>query len=154
MEKTLKEMLQKMESDEIVAIATEHGTNWIYIGPAGNEELITKCFDDLLRETEKRLDKRLGDLEFALSNLDVLNMENAGSIEGLDKMANYGQIIYKTSKSIIRNKKLINEFVEPLNRKVVETYRKEVDNCKGIVVTGLETGKFWTLEEFNKKYGK
>lgn len=154
MKKTLLEQLREWDKDKIVAIAADKGSNWVYIGPAGNEELITRCFNDLLHESEARLAKAMDKIKFLVSNPGVLKIENTETAEGLDKITLYSHDVNHTCKSIAKNTKFINTYIEPLNRKVTEIYPKEVDSCTAVIVTGLETGKFWTREEFEKKYGK
>lgn len=85
-----------MDDKDVVAIGTEGGSGWTYIGEAGNRKLISKAF---------------------------INASNFPRTDVLD-------------------------------RDIVKAYRKEVDDCVAIVLTGTETNMVWTKEEFNKKCKK
>ena len=42
----LKRYLKTLNEKDIVSIATKKGNNYVYIGEAGNVELISKTFED------------------------------------------------------------------------------------------------------------
>lgn len=84
-----------MDDNDIVAIGTEGGSGWTYIGKAGNRNLINKVF---------------------------------GDVNGIP--------------------------TDVMDRNIVKAFRKEVDDCVGIVLEGSEAGMIWTRDEFERKYKK
>lgn len=148
----LFEQLDKMKEDQIVAIGAQGGNGFIYIGEAGNRELIEKCFDDCRRKIENNLAKNKEKLEGYF--VEPVQMVTEYKVDLLMDLRNKCYAIEKTTQTIISNINYINGYVKPEERGVMEVYHKEVDDCMAIIIKGSESGGFWTKEEFDKKYKK
>lgn len=147
----LKETLEKLNEDTMVAIGAKDGHSFMYFGPAGDIETIEKLFNSYLKRMKTRRQTSLG----ALSNLlsEPLVKED-GDEEYLDKLLSKAKDVAKYRSSYNSASRYIGSFRPVMEREVKDRYRKEVDNCRAILVDGLEQGEFWTKEEFDKKFKK
>lgn len=148
---TLKTYLKSLDGDTIVSIGARDGDAYMYIGEAGNTDLITKVFDDFrnARQLELRLAEK-AERKLILSNpkLGRDDIENENAIHQLSE---------KIAKNYARRKKLntyLRKYVKPLNRGVVEKNCRSSEEGIRIIITGKEGGDFWFKSEFDKRYSK
>lgn len=148
---SLRETLKKLNEDTLVAIGAKDGHSYMYFGPAGDTETIEKLFDKYYKRVKTRRQTALGALSKLLS--EPLEMKD-GDAEYLDKLLRKADEVAKHRNSYVAATKYVGEYKPAMDREVVDKYRKEVDNCRAIIVEGMEQGEFWTREEFVKKFKK
>lgn len=151
-DKTLLEVLETFDKKQIVAIGPKSGTGFVYIGEAGDTKMITKAYSDYLRKVKKTYTKAKGNLEYLVSN--PLNLDDMDEKDRNEKILNRGKAVHDAYRTFMNSDRYIKTYVDPFEREVAETYHKEVDNCTAIIIKGTETGDFWDLSEFEKKYKK
>lgn len=148
----LKEFLKEFDKDEIIAIAAKQGGGFVYIGRAGDTKLIEKVMKDFVAGMKTRLEANKKRLRSLVTTPIKFKDEDESKRE--HEVRIYAHRIYQTYGSIINQEDYFKHYKPIMERKVIETYHKEVDNCTAIVVPGKEHGDFWFKEEFDKKYGK
>lgn len=147
----LKDFLETLKRDRIVAIGAAGGDSFLYIGEAGNMELIEKCYTNYLAKTKKRLSANMIKLKNLILNPPVMGEDEEENKKAIKYCAN---IIGRLDRAIDRNIKYINTYQPVMDRMVKEFYQREVDNALVILIDGLESGEFWFKSEFDKKYKK
>lgn len=148
---SLRETLKKLNEDTLVAIGAKDGHSFMYFGPAGDTETIEKLFDKYYKRVKTQRQTALGALSKLLS--EPLEKED-GDAEYLDKLLRKADEVAKRRNSYVAATKYVGEYKPVMDREVVDRYRKEVDNCRAILVEGMEQGEFWTKEEFDQKFKK
>lgn len=144
----LRETLEKLNKDTMVAIGAKDGHSYMYFGPAGDTETIEKLFDKYLKRMKTRRQTSLGALSELLSTPLV---KEDGDEEYLNKLLKKAEEVAKRRGAYMTATKYVGQYIPVMGREVVDKYRKEVDNCRAILVEGLEQGDFWTLDEYNGK---
>lgn len=147
----LRETLGKLNTDTMVAIGAKDGHSYMYFGPAGDIETIEKLFEKYFKRMKTHRKTALG----ALSNLlsEPLVKED-GDEEYMDKLLKKVEDVALQRSRYNSATKYIDRYVPVMDRVVKDKYRKEVDNCRAILVEGLEQGEFWTKEEYDRKHNK
>lgn len=147
--KNLKEYLESLESDTIVAIGS--GSSFMYFGEAGNMDEIDKRFNEYMTNSKKKLTKCRKDLSSLILNPPKLT----GNSKKDDKVIfSHGDGISKKVASIRSNEKYVDTYLPVLDRKVKDIYHNEHDNCTTVIIEGLENGSFWFKSEYDKKFNK
>lgn len=145
----LKEYLETLDGDKIVAIGAKNGASYMYMSRADNEELIIKCFDDYRESIAARIEK----YTIILTQECFAVPKSSDNERGKEKnLFAYARKIGRIVDTIDRSKLYVENFKPVLEREVVDTYYKEVDDCEAIIIEGSEMGKFWFKSEFDKKY--
>lgn len=139
--KTLNEALAELDAGSKVAIGTEKGGGFIYIGT------VEGAFKDVHRLFETDLNRQKYFMRKAFYMLDkysFLPPEDGGILE-------YCKIISDNYKKyrVYRNK--IDNFEDPMARQIKNMYQKE-DGCLAIIVNGAEIGSVWLEEEYNDPF--
>lgn len=148
---TLRETLKKLNTDTMVAIGAKDGHSYMYFGPAGDIETIEKLFSKYLRRMKTQQTTSLGVLSDVLSKPLV---KEDGDEEYMNKLLKKADEVARRRVNYATATKYINTYIPVMDRVVKDKYRKEVDNCRAILVEGIEQGEVWTKEEFDKKYKK
>lgn len=71
-----------------------------------------------------------------------------------EKLVKYGEQIISAVKALRRAGKNYETFRPMRDRMIRDAYYKECDNGIAIIVTGQETGKYWTKEEWDRERNK
>ena len=139
--KILNEILAELDSNSKVAIGTEKGGAFIYIGT------VEGAFNDLhkLFDNDLKRQKFYTSQEFDILNkYSFLTPEDENAI-GYCKFISYHYRRYKVFRDGI------DGFEDPMTRQVKNMYQKE-DGSLAIIISGREKGPIWTEEEYNDKF--
>lgn len=126
----LREYLGKLNPKTTVAIAPINGTGFVYIGDAGNIDMIELLCNQIV-EDKRRL---ANDYKH---KLEVTRIANDYDVR-------------QWTRAVKRLESEIRNFVPYLEREVLMTRVKEVDPGLAVFVDGKETGKFWLKSEFDE----
>lgn len=147
----LKNYLLTLDSNAIVSIGTKDGSSYMYIGKAGNVDLINKAFEDIHKSAVRRLrwlKNKEKELFMTKSNLGKKQLDNETLIH------EYAGELSKIYNEINTVKKNVDYYVNPLTRNVVSTMDLvRDDNGIQVIISGFEKGRFWLKSEFDKCYG-
>lgn len=152
--KSLMNVLKKNE-DKIVRIGTVDGGCWMYIGEASNTELIASIFKNYKTNIEKKIPhvkKQLIELAYSNPEPSKDDIKN-----GLDHDEYYLSMSYARKIAYLCNYldstiNFIDNYKDPFERMVVDSYFSIENNELCITIPGREQGKFWTKAEFDAKY--
>lgn len=142
----LADYLKTLDEDQIVAIGAKNGNGFVYIGKAGEQEFITKCFNDYLSNRKRKLKdykEKLNQIVFKSPKM----RDDDDNIE--DAIYRYALSISKLTNCIAKHENYINTYEPVFNRKVRNSYTKDVDNCLAIIIDGFEDDGFWFKSEFD-----
>ena len=136
--KILNEMLAGLDTDSKVAIGTEKGGAFMYIGTVeGAFKDLHKLFDaDLKRQKY-----------YMLKEFDILNKYSFLPPEDEDVIG-YCKNIYDHYRRYKGLRDSIDGFEDPMTRQVKNMYQKE-DGSLAIIIAGREKGPIWMEEEYN-----
>lgn len=126
---TLGDYLKTYPKNKTVAIAPVKGTGFMYIGAAGDTGTINLVFEDLIEQARikyKEYQRRA---------------EMACVVTGYDYRRNVS--------AATKWKTYIQTAIPLLDREVLSTCHKDVDNALCVKVEGNESGKFWLKSEFD-----
>ena len=126
----LRDYLSKIDPKTIVAIGPANGTAFMYIGEAGDTDLIELTYNKTIEHKQENIDKYKGRIRASKDT-------NSWECDRLRKL------IYNLEKDI-------QSSVPYMDREVVKTRRKEIDASIAIFIEGGETGRFWLKSEFDK----
>ena len=146
----LKNYLATLDGNEIISIGAKDGSSYVYIGEAGNVELIGQMFENY----HKMMVKELGTLEKELRKLIMtppkLGMDES---ESVNKIHEHAKTIARIYVSVEKHKEYINGYVNPMKRDVVVNESRDCEEGTRVIITGKEIGKFWFKSEFDKQNG-
>lgn len=139
--KILNEILAELDTDSKVAIGTEKGGAFIYIGTVeGAYNDLHKLFDaDLNRQKY-----------YMLKEFDILNKYSFLTPEDEDVIG-YCKNIYDHYRRYKGLRDSIDGFEDPMTRQVKNMYQKE-DGSLAIIIAGREKGPIWMEEEYNDRF--
>ena len=136
--KILNEMLAELDANSKVAIGTEKGGAFMYIGT------VEGAFNDL----HKLFDNDLNRQKYYMSKeFDILNKYSFLTPED-ENVIGYCKSISDHYRSYKRFEDGINGFEDPMTRQVKNMYQKE-DGSLAIIIAGREKGPIWMEEEYN-----
>lgn len=125
----LRDYLKTLPDNTIVAIAPAKGTGFVYIGTAGDTAMINLVFDDLIKQ----------------ARIKYKEYQRRAELAGVVTGYNYQHNVSAASKW----QTYIKIAIPLLDREVLSTYNKDVDNALCVKVEGNESGKFWLKSEFD-----
>ena len=139
--KILNEMLAGLDNNSKVAIGTEKGGAFMYIGTVeGALNDLHKLFDaDLNRQKY-----------YMLKEFDILNKYSFLHPEDEDVIG-YCKNIYDHYRRYKGLRDSIDGFEDPMARQVKNMYQKE-DGSLAIIIAGREKGPIWMEEEYNDPF--
>lgn len=139
--KILNEMLAGLDTDSKVAIGTEKGGAFMYIGT------VEGAFNDL----HKLFDADLNRQEYyMLKEFDTMNKYSFLIPEDGDVIG-YCKNIYDHYRRYKGFKDGVDGFEDPMARQVKDIYQKE-DGSLAIIISGREKGPIWTEDEYNDRF--
>lgn len=139
--KILNEILAELDTDSKVAIGTEKGGAFIYIGTVeGAYNDLHKLFDNDLKRQKYFMSK-----EFDILNKYSFLTPEDESIIGYCKFISDHYRRYKGLKDGI------DGFEDPMTRQVKNMYQKE-DGSLAIIIAGREKGPIWLEDEYNDPF--
>ena len=139
--KILNEMLAGLDTDSKVAIGTEKGGAFMYIGT------VEGAFNDL----HKLFDADLNRQKYYMSKeFDILNKCSFLHPEDEDVIG-YCKNIYDHYRRYKGLRDSIDGFEDPMTRQVKNMYQKE-DGSLAIIIAGREKGPIWMEEEYNDPF--
>ena len=145
----LKGYLKTLNEKGIVSIATKKGTNYVYIGEAGNLELISKMFEDY----HKRVANKFEELKYDIKALALSTPElGEDDDENLDIVLDYSKRIANTYVEFNRSKKYLCDYVDPMKRDVISTEKRDAEKGGRVIISGSDNGKYWFKSEFDKDH--
>ena len=139
--KILNEILAELDTDSKVAIGTEKGGAFMYIGT------VEGAFNDL----HKLFDADLNRQKYYMSKeFDILNKCSFLTPEDEDaiRYCKYISDHYRRYKGL---RDSIDGFEDPMTRQVKNMYQKE-DGSLAIIIAGREKGPIWMEEEYNDRF--
>lgn len=140
----LSEFLKNLDPEAPIAIGTHSGMAYLYFGKAGNTNDIKHAFEDYLSHTkEKRKAKMI-----TLKNYMKKPLESDDDETVLSKAI----LIHNACRAVHVSDVYIDKYIAPMKRYVVNSYKKEVDECTAIIVEGSEMGAYWFKEEYDKEH--
>lgn len=134
----LREILKNYKG-QIIKIGAKNGTSWMYC-----DRCTDRTFEILELMSEKIVKELTATIKRKHKILRSLNTTRTEKI---------------VAKRVIEDcEQQLNEFKTLLDRDVVETYRtvdcpsirEPMIDVIGIIVTGAEVGRFWTLAEYER----
>lgn len=139
--KILNEILAELDTDSKVAIGTEKGGAFIYVGT------VEGAFKDLhkLFDTDLKRQKYFMSREF-----DILNKYSSLPPED-ENVIGYCKSISDHYRRYKRFKDGIDGFEDPMTRQVKNMYQKE-DGSLAIIIDGRERGPIWMEDEYNDPF--
>lgn len=146
-----KEFLGTIDEEQIVAIGPKNGNSFVYIGKAGNTELIEKCFEDVRCNTIERVDYAKTNLESLVLNPPVIKDQE----EKDDIIRSRAALISSKLRIIESGERYLKGYIPAFKRNVEENYVRDCPGCENelvILVGGTENGRFWFRSEFEKVY--
>lgn len=145
----LKRYLKTLNEKDIVSIATKKGSNYIYIGEAGNVELISKTFED----HHKNISNTFEELKHKIKALSLSAPElGEDDDENLDIVLDYSRRIADAYVMFNRCKKYLRDYVEPMKRDVISTEKRDAEKGVRVIISGSDNGKYWFKSEFDKDH--
>lgn len=139
--KILNEMLAGLDTDSKVAIGTEKGGAFMYIGT------VEGAFNDLHKLFDADLNRQK---YYMLKEFDILNKYSFLPPEDEDVIG-YCKNIYDHYRRYKAFRDGIDGFEDPMARQVKDIYQKE-DGSLAIIISGREKGPIWTEEEYNDRF--
>ena len=136
--KILNEMLAGLDTDSKVAIGTEKGGAFMYIGT------VEGAFNDLHKLFDADLNRQK---YYMLKEFDILNKYSFLPPEDEDVIG-YCKNIYDHYRRYKGLRDSIDGFEDPMTRQVKNMYQKE-DGSLAIIIAGREKGPIWMEEEYN-----
>ena len=136
--KILNEMLAGLDTDSKVAIGTEKGGAFMYIGT------VEAAFNDLHKLFDADLKRQK---YYMLKEFDILNKYSFLPPEDEDVIG-YCKNIYDHYRRYKGLRDSIDGFEDPMTRQVKNMYQKE-DGSLAIIIAGREKGPIWMEEEYN-----
>lgn len=110
----LKRYLKTLNEKDIVSIATKKGNNYVYIGEAGNVELISKMFEDY----HKSIGNKFEELKHNIKALSLSAPElGEDDDENLDIVLDYSRRIANAYVEFNRSKKYLRDYVDPMKKR-------------------------------------
>ena len=147
----LKDYLLTLDGNTIVSIGTKDGSSYMYIGEAGNTDLINKAFEDIYKAARRRLTRLRGQEKNWFMMKPIMGKKQINDEALIHEYAGELAHIYE---EINRNRKIVELYVTPLTRDVVSTMDLvRDDNGIQVIISGFEKGRFWFKSEFDKRYG-
>ena len=146
----LKNYLAKLDDKQIVSIGAKNGNSYMYIGEAGNVNLICSLFEEYHNSVVKHLvelEKNEQTMVMTIPELEYDQTKNKNRIH------KYAKGIALNYMNIENNKAYLRNYVDPLKRDVVETENRDQEKGIRVIITGQEKGRFWFKSEFDKQYG-
>ena len=139
--KILNEILAEIDSNSKVAIGTEKGGAFIYIGT------VEGAFNDLHRLFDNDLKRQK---YYMSQEFDILNKYSFLTPEDEDaiRYCKYISDHYRRYKGL---RDSIDGFEDPMTRQVKNMYQKE-DGSLAIIIAGREKGPIWMEEEYNDPF--
>lgn len=145
----LKRYLKTLNEKDIVSIATEKGSNYVYIGEAGNVELISKTFEDYhknISNTFEKLKHKIKALSLSAPELGEDDDKNLDIVLDYSKRISYAYAMFNRSKKYLLN------YVDPMKRDVISTEKRDAEKGVRIIISGSDNGKYWFKSEFDKDH--
>ena len=139
--KILNEMLAGLDTDSKVAIGTEKGGAFMYIGT------VEGAFNDLHKLFDADLNRQK---YYMLKEFDILNKYSFLHPEDEDVIG-YCKNIYDHYRRYKGLRDSIDGFEDPMTRQVKNMYQKE-DGSLAIIIAGREKGPIWMEEEYNDRF--
>ena len=139
--KILNEMLAGLDTDSKVAIGTEKGGAFMYIGT------VEGAFNDLHKLFDADLKRQK---YYMLKEFDILNKYSFLPPEDEDVIG-YCKNIYDHYRRYKVFRDGIDGFEDPMTRQVKNMYQKE-DGSLAIIIDGREKGPIWLEEEYNDPF--
>ena len=136
--KILNEMLAGLDTDSKVAIGTEKGGAFMYIGT------VEGAFNDLHKLFDADFKRQK---YYMLKEFDILNKYSFLPPEDEDVIG-YCKNIYDHYRRYKGLRDSIDGFEDPMTRQVKNMYQKE-DGSLAIIIAGREKGPIWMEEEYN-----
>ena len=139
--KILNEILAELDTNSKVAIGTEKGGAFIYIGT------VEGAFNDLHKLFDNDLNRQK---YYMLKEFDILNKYSFLPPED-ENAIGYCKFIsdhYRRYKGL---KDSIDGFEDPMTRQVKNMYQKE-DGSLAIIIAGREKGPIWFEDEYNDPF--
>lgn len=139
--KILNEMLAGLNTDSKVAIGTEKGGAFMYIGT------VESAFNDLHKLFDADLKRQK---YYMLKEFDILNKYSFLPPEDEDVIG-YCKNIYDHYRRYKLFRDGVDGFEDPMARQVKDIYQKE-DGILAIIISGREKGPIWTEEEYSDRF--
>ena len=139
--KILNEMLAGLDNNSKVAIGTEKGGAFMYIGT------VEGAFNDLHKLFDADLNRQK---YYMLKEFDILNKYSFLHPEDEDVIG-YCKNIYDHYRRYKGLRDSIDVFEDPMTRQVKNMYQKE-DGSLAIIIAGREKGPIWMEEEYNDRF--
>ena len=139
--KILNEMLAGLDNNSKVAIGTEKGGAFMYIGT------VEGAFNDLHKLFDADLNRQK---YYMLKEFDILNKYSFLHPEDEDVIG-YCKNIYDHYRRYKGLRDSIDGFEDPMARQVKNMYQKE-DGSLAIIIAGREKGPIWMEEEYNDPF--
>lgn len=150
----LNKFLQTLDGKQIVAIGCtgEGNHSYVYIGEAGNWDLIKRAFEDYRTSIADKLERCRSKIEhYALNPVEFTGKETEE--ERTKKIFERADYMVSAYNSFRKSKNYLETYRSPSERNVKDDYPRNVDGAIAVLIEGKECGDFWFKSEFDKKYG-
>lgn len=152
---TLRDYLLALPDGETVSLGACGSAGYFYIGP-NDPKTIEKVAEYLHKKQFSRFENVRKSMLSAANNLtaEFYAIEQTGKIVMTAKLLDYICKVFEKIFTYEKYKELIENFVPLLDRKIVETYPRFMNDGTAIIVNGLEgydsTAAFWFRHEFDR----
>lgn len=146
--KKLIDVLQEIEPDKIVHVGAS--TGFFYVGAAKDAiNEIDGISNQYLSEIKSRREHHISKLEKEIMEIPL---KEKSLYDWLKKVDHWITRVQKKRCLVENDNKDIKDFKSFRNRNVVEMYERVQKDGVVIIVSGIERGEFWDLEEFKKAH--
>lgn len=156
MDKTFLEFLETQNPTQLIYVATEKGTNWMFIDTAGNLILNMKSNDKLVKDrANKHLDmaKRRFDsisLLYEEVNDKLIFSEDENEKKELEKAITKIHLRLKQAIKFKKRQELVIKMGKKdlKDRKIISIYEHKTDPIGPcVILEGYDNGSYWFIEE-------
>lgn len=145
--RTLGEVLESRGNDETLCFVGS-ASSYFCVGTLAE-------IDGMIDEVSERYQKEFTNTYQRLK-AELNDLPKKAKYDGKEDLGRYGEKLVKigeqiaaTAKALRRAAKNYETFKPMRERMIRDAYYKECDNGIAIIVTGQETGKYWTKKEWD-----
>lgn len=154
---------ERIEDNEVFNIGN-NGSGWIFIGNKKDfNSLIKLISEDYKIKYERRLTNSERSIEATeikgrkrgsifVKGQKISEPEDIWKERILKSISELENIVEHKFSTYFKNKEKFLSFVPFEEREVTKVYHTDISKTKCIRIEGIDTGAFWTLEEFSKIY--
>lgn len=143
----LKDYLNSLNPETVVAIGAKNGSGFVYFGPAGDGLLVRRDFQAYYESCKDKIEGRQHNIYTMMTN--PMRFDPDTPVKEKKILAlNRAESVYLIMASIRIMESYIKNYSDPLERPVLDTCTKFVDKCEAVIIEGEERGGYWFRSEY------